>query len=532
MRYFKDFNFNSSTVYLFAGLFVIVINLVWFIPTIGAMRHQISENETEIIKRSQSEIRFFLDNQVANLTIPTLFLNPDLRHPDNQAIIEKTLNNPYFNKASILDKDGQELFRADRFSTVLEGAMERLSDRQEFVSVMGLGLPFFGDIRFTETLEPLTTVAVPVSFVRGEVAGVLIAELNIRALFSSLDGIRSSSGGYVYVVDKQGDLISHRDPSLVLQQTSRSALSVVMDILSGKEKLAVKDSDFYTYQNEKKEIVLAAAGLIEETGWAVVFEEPKETVMAPIRKIEIFALIITVLSIGVLVVLRRVNTHILRSKKAIEVVLERTKRLNEEQLVVATLGKNTLENMSIDDLLAEAVTGVSRALSTEYVKVLELMPDGKQFLLRAGTGWKEGYVGHALVGAGTESQAGFTLASKGPVIVEDMMQETRFSAPPLLKEHNIISGLSVIIQGHDRPFGVLGAHTVEKRLFTEEDVNFIQSVANVLSEAIDKRRNEQFIAEHLQELENMNKLMIDRELKMIELKQTIKRLEESGENKA
>src|SRR3989344_521127 len=105
MKYFSKINFNSSVVYVFAGLFIVLINLVWFIPTIGTMRHQISENETEIVKRSQSEISSFLGGQIADLATPALFLNPDLGHSDNKAIVEKILNNPYFNKASLLDKN-------------------------------------------------------------------------------------------------------------------------------------------------------------------------------------------------------------------------------------------------------------------------------------------------------------------------------------------------------------------------------------------------------------------------------------------
>ena len=532
MGYFSRINFNSTVIYLFAGLFIVLINLVWLVPTIGTMRHQISENEIEIVKRSQSEVNSFLSSQIADLATSALFLNSDLGHPNNKGIVEKTLNNPYFNKASLLDKHGQELFRADRFTTVLEGTMERLNERQEFVAVMASGLPFFSNVRFTDTLEPLTVVAVPVSFVRGDVVGVLIAELNIRALFSSLDSIRSVSGGYVYVVDKKGNLISHRDPSLVLKQTNRVSLPIVADILAGTEELVVADDDTYTYENERNETVLAASGVIDETDWVVVFEEPKDVVMAPIRKIEIFALIIIVLGLLILIVLKRVNTSILNSKKAVEIALVRAKQLAEEQSIVAALGQKVLDNISIDDLVKEVVTAVSHALGTEYVKVLELMPDGKQFLLRAGVGWKEGYVGHATVGTGVESQAGFTLSVKKPVVVEDVRTEIRFNSPPLLMEHGVISGLSVIIQGHERPFGVLGAHTARKRTFTEEDINFIQSIANIVSEAMDKRRNEQLIAEHLQEVEKMNTLMIGRELKMIELKQRIKVLEGKAENEA
>ena len=524
MKYFSKKDFYSSVAFLLIGFLIVLLNLAWLIPTIGTMRHQISENEVEIVKRSQSEVKFFLDNQTANLTLPALFLNPDLGHPDNKAIVEKILNNPYFNKASLFDKNGRELFRADRFATVLETALENLSEKQEFITVINSGLPFFGDIRFTETLEPLSVVAVPVYFVRGEVAGVLSAELNIRALFSSLDSIRSVSGGHVYVVDKNGDLIFHRDPSLVLQQTNRSSLKIVDDILSGKEDLAVSDDDSYTYENEKKEKVLAAGGLIKETGWAVVFEEPKRIAMAPIEKIKLFALVVAFLGALILIVLNKLNRNLLNSKKELERAFNGAKRLADGQSVVALLGQKALGNSNIIDLMNETVKEVSQVLGTEYVKILELEPDGKNFILRAGVGWKAGFVGQAKIPAGPESQAGYTLLSEKPVVVEDLTKEKRFNAPALLKEHNVKAGMSVIIQGSDRPFGVLGVHTSLERTFSEADINFIQSVANVLSEAIERKKNEEIVKNNAEELGTMNKFMVGRELKMIELKKEIEEL--------
>ena len=74
----------------------------------------------------------------------------------------------------------------------------------------------------------------------------------------------------------------------------------------------------------------------------------------------------------------------------------------------------------------------SRRLSTSSIaKCWSLLPDGKALLLRSGVGWKQGLVGHATVGAGTDSQAGYTLLSDQPVIVEDLRTETRFSGSPL-----------------------------------------------------------------------------------------------------
>jgi GAF domain-containing protein len=68
-----------------------------------------------------------------------------------------------------------------------------------------------------------------------------------------------------------------------------------------------------------------------------------------------------------------------------------------------------------------------------------------------------------------------------PVIVEDLCSQTRFAGPSLLVEHGVVSGMSVIIGGWQHPFGVLGAHTAHKRVFRQEDINFMTSVAHVLS---------------------------------------------------
>jgi PAS domain S-box-containing protein len=160
-----------------------------------------------------------------------------------------------------------------------------------------------------------------------------------------------------------------------------------------------------------------------------------------------------------------------------------------QQAAVAHLGQRALLGNDLLELMNEAVELIAQTLNVEYCKVLQLLPDG-QLLLLAGVGWKEGYAGRATVSADLVSQAGYTLASNEPVIVADLRTETRFSGPALLHEHNVVSGMSVIIQGREQPFGVLGAHTTRFRQFTQDDVNFLQSMANVLAAAIDRKQVE------------------------------------------
>jgi len=113
-------------------------------------------------------------------------------------------------------------------------------------------------------------------------------------------------------------------------------------------------------------------------------------------------------------------------------------------------------------------------------------------LLRAGTGWQPGLVGSALVSTDRNTQAGYTLASGGPVIVENLLTETRFPGYPLLRQHSVISGLTIPIAGRDgRTYGVLGAHTTRRRSFSANDVSFLAAVANVISGAIQRRELDQ-----------------------------------------
>lgn len=180
--------------------------------------------------------------------------------------------------------------------------------------------------------------------------------------------------------------------------------------------------------------------------------------------------------------------HDITERKRAEVEVEARSR---QQAVVAELGMRALADTNLSVLMNEAVSLVARTLDTKYCKVLERLADGNELLLLAGVGWKEGLVGNTTVSADLDSQAGYTLLSNEPVVVEDLLTEKRFSGPPLLHEHGVISGVSVVVQGRDEPFGVLDVHTAEPRTFSRDDVNFLQAVANVLAAAIGRKRAEE-----------------------------------------
>lgn len=162
-----------------------------------------------------------------------------------------------------------------------------------------------------------------------------------------------------------------------------------------------------------------------------------------------------------------------------------------QQAAVAKIGQIALGEHDLDVLMSRAVSLVAETLEVEMCQVLELLPGGEALLLRAGVGWKDGLVGRTTVGAGIGSQAGYGLAADAPVIVEDLQSEARFSAAPLLRDHGVVSGMSVTIEAGKRPWGVLGAHAARSRRFTDDDVKFLCAVANLLAVAIERARAEE-----------------------------------------
>jgi PAS domain S-box-containing protein len=179
-----------------------------------------------------------------------------------------------------------------------------------------------------------------------------------------------------------------------------------------------------------------------------------------------------------------------------------------QQAVVAELGLWALANTDLQALMENAAALVAQTLDVEYCKIVELLPSGEKLMLRAGVGWEEGLVGSITEEAGLGSQAGYTLHFREPVIMEDLSAEMRFTPPPLLREHGVVSGITVVIAGRERPFGVLGAHTQSLRTFSEDDVNFLQAVANVLAMAIERKQAQ----EKLEEVREVERSRIARAL--------------------
>ena len=65
--------------------------------------------------------------------------------------------------------------------------------------------------------------------------------------------------------------------------------------------------------------------------------------------------------------------------------------------------------------------------------------------------------------------------------------ERRFERSQVLTQLGTTSGLTVVIEGRRGPFGALGFHAYAQRTFKQGDVDFVQSLANVLGDVVERQ---------------------------------------------
>lgn len=189
----------------------------------------------------------------------------------------------------------------------------------------------------------------------------------------------------------------------------------------------------------------------------------------------------------------------------------------KQQAVLAQLSQTALSGMSLSAFFDRVVHLVTGSLKVTHCKILECLPASGDLLVRAGVGWQTALMGQAVVSGDRSSHAGYTLLAEEPIVFADLPTENRFQGSSMLIDHDIVSGISTTIPGQGGPpFGVLGAYSTHPQTFTQDDINFLQAVANLLATAIDRKQSEQVLQdlnltleqrvhERTQDLENANR---------------------------
>jgi len=161
-----------------------------------------------------------------------------------------------------------------------------------------------------------------------------------------------------------------------------------------------------------------------------------------------------------------------------------------QQTAVATLGRLGLASSNIAQLTEEAAELVRQTLDTDFAKILEFVPEHRILRVVAGEGWPQSIVGRTTKIDDEISHSVVVLETNAPAFLDDL-ELPHYRHGSLVTQHGIVSGVGVTIPGRNsRPFGVIATYSTEQRRFSEDDVTFLQSIGNILAEAIARDRAE------------------------------------------
>ncbi|MBI2986240.1 MAG: GAF domain-containing protein [Deltaproteobacteria bacterium] len=515
------------------GIALIVNTLAGSMYTRRLIKREAAELQTEVASRVAREIEDFIRRKAERLldfsASATLY---ELGGKEQRLLALLLLKNDRaFTDVSVLDGKGLEVLKVSERRVYLPGELADQSDSAKFKSAIK-GEHYISPVYTSDKAEPYVTISVPLRVTPQEVVGVVSVEANLKILWEVIGEIGFGRAGYAYLVDGRGNLIAHRDPSLVLKRTNLSHLHAVQEFLSNPT--SPDPTPAYESQGITGEPVLATFAPVGGLGWAVVLEEPVAAALSELKRMERYALLL--LGIGVLIgaliivwVSNRITRPISELHRGAEVIghgnlhhrveiktgdeieqlaREFNKMAGELQASHVTLEQKVEQRTSELSALYDVTVSVSESLDINSVlsaalrKVLEVLrfdagrvhlldPERKELLLKASQGFA-GEAGMQLsvyrIGEGINGK----VAESGEALLfEDIETDPRYEQiaySGLAKQAGYRALASLPIKVKGKVLGTMDLMNLVPRSFLPSEVQLISSVANEIGVAIENSR--------------------------------------------
>lgn len=158
-----------------------------------------------------------------------------------------------------------------------------------------------------------------------------------------------------------------------------------------------------------------------------------------------------------------------------------------QQRLIADLGRRALEGEEPRLLLHSAADQIAETFGADRVGIFGPTKDTKGLVLLEGCGWAQPDGVPREIPIDPSTLLGQVFWSKQPLIVGDFAADRRTPGVPAPPEAGIASGVGVAFGGRDaKTTAVLALYSHQPWLFTDDDIEFVQAVANILGLAMER----------------------------------------------
>lgn len=274
---------------------------------------------TQAAGRLKNSVETFLHNvkkslsEIAQLQGMTDVLESEQRQ---SLLVNFLSSNDHIAGIKLYSRDGRELLSASRDQALNESfgvfagmrrGMEAVNDGSYYV-----GQP----LSVQEYDSVLLPVMVPVKSSQGENQAVLAALVDLREVQEIVSAARVGRHGSAFMVDGTGRVIAHQDDAKVRERTDLNDLEIV-----GSYVLTGRTGGTIPFLEEDGRQMLGAYDLVEDVGWGVVIEEPKDDAYLSLKEMRSQTTIWVVLVSLAALVLAVLSSH--RISKPIRVFASR-----------------------------------------------------------------------------------------------------------------------------------------------------------------------------------------------------------------
>jgi PAS domain S-box-containing protein len=228
------------------------------------------DRQGEAARHAAQTVAAFIQ-RVEDTLILTALLGRDELEIQPQMMRQALERNPALLEVVYLDADGRVIASASQERLVLAN-LRTIPQSQWFVQARA-GQHYQGSVQLSATSQPYLILALPA--VEGR---VIVARLNMDVLWHVVADIRFGQSGRAYVINRQGKIIAHTDPRMVLANATiagRPELAAVLETPGYKW--------FGTYANLEGIAVVSATEQVAGTEWIVMTELPWSEAFAASR---------------------------------------------------------------------------------------------------------------------------------------------------------------------------------------------------------------------------------------------------------
>ncbi len=531
------------------GLTLIINTLAGVFYTRKQVQRDIAELQAEIASRVANEIEQFIGRKAERLLDLATFAglhkfgNEEQKHD----LLLLLKNDTSFTEVSILDGTGREILRVSEEKAYLPSDLSDHS-REEKLRKAFSGENYVSPVYTSDTAEPYMTMAVPIRAGAAQVVGVVSAEVNLRFLWQIIGDIKFGTAGYAYVVDGYGNLIAHRDPSLVLSRTNLKHIHEVKEFI--QDPTAMDPTPAEEGEGIMGKPVLSTFAPVRKLGLAIILEEPVEAALAEMRRVEHYAFLLLGLGLAfgaviIIYVSGTITKPIRELHRGVEVIgsgdldhrveiksgdeiedlaQEFNEMAGELKTLYLTLEQKVEQRTSELTALYDVTTTINQSLELELIlkeateKLLEVLRfDGTRIFLldgesnelklkySKGTNGEHAQVCSYRIGEGITGK----VAQSGKMMTfQDIQVDSRYrqlAGKTTAAEAAFRACVCLPLKNKERVVGAVNLFSYSAHDFTAEEIRMLTSMANQIGLSVERANLFDEIVQKSKELEQLNR---------------------------